>query len=311
MSSSENNPRVVGPRGVLHGLQPRPFHLADLAPDRAPEADSASGRDESGDGFLPLVYPGRGEDPSARARRQADQVLAEARQEAERLVAEAKEQAEEIRRRAYEEGYAKGHQEGLEAARAKMEAAAEDLARAVRALEAARREVLAGLEGEIIGLVQAACDKLLLTPGAVDPKVIQEVVRQAMARLIDLEKVTVRLSRADLARVEEYRPQLAQQFSELGALELVADPELAPGDCLIETPTAKIDARLSTRRQRVYQKLAQALENAEFHDLVEALEQQRRQQDQPPEQTAEASPPPETDAPPEADAGGDDPEEDW
>ncbi len=309
MSSSEGNPRVVGPRGVLPGLEPRPFRLAELAPERAPEDDPA--RDEGQDGFRLLFYDGRREDPSSRAQRQADQILAEARQEAERLLAEAKDQAEDIRRRAYEEGYAKGHQEGLEAARAKMEAAAEDLARAVRALEAARREVLAGLEGEVIGLVQAVCDKLLLTPGAVDQRAIQEVVRQAMDRLIDLEEVTVRLSRADLARVEEYRPRLAEQFSELGALELVADPELAPGDCLIETPTAKIDARLSTRRQRVYEKLAQVLESAEFHDLVEALEQQRRQQDQPQDQTAETTPQPEADAPPEADAGGDELEEDW
>lgn len=307
MSSSENSPRVVGPRGVLHGLQPRPFHLAELAPDSQQQAPSPQ---EGKDGFRLLIYDGRQEDPSARAQRQADQILAEAHQEAERLVAEAKGQAEEIRRQAYEEGYAKGHQEGLEAARAKMEAAVEDLGRAVRALEAARREVLAGLEGEILGLVQAACDKLLLTPGAVDERAIQEVVRQAISRLIDLEKVTVRLSQADLARVEEYRPQLAKEFSELGALELVADPELAPGDCLVETPTAKIDARLSTRRQRVYEKLSEALEGAEFHDLVEALERQKQQQAQ------EGDPDPDTTQPgsPSAEqetAEGEDLEEDW
>ena len=311
MSSSENSPRVVGPRGVLHGLQPRPFHLVDL---RTQGEDRPSPPPGEENGFRPLVQAGQSEDPAAGARRQADQILAEARQEAERLVAEAKDQAGEIRRQAYEEGYAKGHQEGLEAARAKMEAAVEDLARAVRALEAARREVLAGLEGEIIGLVQAACDKLLLTPGAVEERAIQEVVRQAISRLIDLEKVTVRLSQADLARVEEYRPRLAKEFSELGTLELVADPELAPGDCLVETPTAKIDARLSTRRLRVYEKLSEALEGAEFHDLVEALEGQRRRQAQ--EQTPE---PPKGGDKPAADlapeepesSGGEDLEEDW
>ncbi len=250
--------------------EPRPFELEELSPGQ----EQARPREEEEEGgFRLLVYGGRQEDPRDRARRQAKALMAKAEEESAALVEEAKGQAEGIRRQAYEEGYQKGHEEGLNAAKALVEAAADNLARALTALDRVRADILAGLEGEIVGLVQAVCDRVFATPGAVPAGVIKQVVKEAVGRLLEFEKVTVRLSQKDMATIEEFRPELLKAFTELGRLNLLADAELAPGDCVVDTPTARVDATLDTRRRRVFQALEEALKGNEPLDLSPVLEE--------------------------------------
>jgi len=251
-------------------LEPKPFSLEDMSAGR-PQAERPPEEEEGG--FRLLVYRGRQEDPRDRAQRQAKAIMEKAGQESEALVAEAKGQAKGIRDQAYEEGYRQGHEEGMNAAQALVHAAADNLARALTRLDQARAEVMGGLEGEIIGLVQAVCDRVFATPDAVAPGVIRQVVRDAVGRLLDFEKVTVRLSQKDVTTIEEFRPQLLKTFTDLGRLNLMPDPGLKPGECLVETPNAKVDATLDTRRERVFHALAEALRGNEPLDLSPVLEE--------------------------------------
>lgn len=266
-------------------LEPKSFQLEEMEPGQPrPQAP----QEEEEGGFRLLVYGGRKEDPRDRAQRQANAIMEKAGQDSEALVAEAKGQADGIRNQAYEEGYQQGHEEGLNAAKALVQAAADNLSRALVKLDQARAGVMSGLEGEIIGLVQAVCDRIFATPGAVPEGVIKQVVREAVGRLLEYERVTVRLSQKDLGTIEEFRPELLKTFTELGRLNLLPDPDLGPGECVVETPNARVDASLDTRRERVFKALVETLKGNEPLDLKPVLEAKEQAQ---PEKAAGADVP--------------------
>lgn len=262
---SDNDALILDAKGNPNPrLEPQDFQLEEMDPGKPRQQTPA---EEEEGGFRLLVYGGRKEDPRDRAQRQANAIMEKADEDSAALVEEAKGQAEGIRNQAYEEGYQQGHEEGLNAAKALVQAAADNLSRALTKLDKARAEVMSGLEGEIIGLVQAVCDQIFVTPDAVPAGVIKHVVREAVGRLLEYERVTVRLSQKDMSTIEEFRPELLKTFTELGRLNLMPDPELGPGECVVETPNARVDATLDTRRERVFKALVETLKGNEPLDL--------------------------------------------
>lgn len=217
-------------------------------------------------GFIPLFTQEQTEDPVEAARRQAQETLDAALAQAEALKTQAREQG-------FQEGYATGQEEGRLASRARIEAAVDNLGRALKVLDAARAGILAVMEEELVGLVQAACDRVLMLPGAIDAGLARRVVREAAGRLARAERLTVHVSPDDVAQVEQYRPQLLAELNELGRLEIKADPEVAPGGCRVDSPEAQVDASLPTRRQQVFAALTAAFHREGGLDPAELLDE--------------------------------------
>ena len=265
MSSSELESLISPQDPDAARAEPEPFRMEELE-QAAPPGPQEEPLEEK-DGFRLLVVGGRQEDPRERAEREAAQIL----QDAQARLEEAQAQVESIRNQAYQEGYQKGQEEGREAVRARMEAAAQDLARSLESLDQARARILAAMEGEIVALVQTVCERCFLTPRAVSPESVRQVVSQAVARLGEAERVEVRLSAADLEVVKEFKPQLEEMIEGLKRLVIVSDPELAPGDCLVSSATAMVDATLETRRRRILEALEETFRQGPPLDLSPAL----------------------------------------
>jgi flagellar assembly protein FliH len=140
-------------------------------------------------------------------------------------------------------------------------------------LERARAGVLAVMEEEIIALVQAVTDRILLAPGAVDPDLIRRVVRESIGRVSQAERLAVRLNPDDLERVREFRPRLLENMGRLKYLDLLPTQDLRPGDCLVEGPQTQVDATLATRRERIFQLLEETFHQSAALDLSTALEE--------------------------------------
>lgn len=280
---------------------PRVFEPLDLSPPRRQDSpDEAAGRM----GFIPLLKIDKQEDPRETARREAERMKAEAG----RMVSEAQGQVESLTREAREQGYQAGYDQGLtegkEAAAAMMAAAAENLARAVEVLDQARARVMAHLEREVVALVAASTDLVLMTPGAVKPELIKNVVRRAIEKAGQAERLTVRLHPEDLDLVQEFRPELAKGLSRLQHLDLEADADLGRGECLVEAPLGQVDATLDTRRRQLWQVLEETLHQDEGLDL-EPLTQS------PPPSPQQADAPPAAQDPAEQEQAALEEEVDW
>ena len=244
----------------------RPFTLAAFAEDSsatAAQPETAAELDE----FKPLITAKQEIEPLDRAQRQAEDLLTQAQAE----LTSAKGEAADIRHKASEDGYQKGYQQGLaegvQASKARITAALDNLARATEGLDAAKARVLAAMEGEVIALVQAVVDQVFLTKQAVDPKLVRQAAVEAVKRLAEAERVTLRVNPGDMENIKEFRPELEKKMPQLKHLQIVADPQLAPGDLLADTSTCQIDATIATRRARIFKLLEETLQQSHPLDL--------------------------------------------
>jgi flagellar assembly protein FliH len=148
---------------------------------------------------------------------------------------------EALEQQAREEGYAAGHAEGLAAAR---ELTQTRLARLDALLDAAARPLQAmdeRVELELARLAMTVARQVLSHELRTSPDLVVEAVRQAALALPAASgSLRVRLHADDLALLRQ-----------LGAAEehwqLLADPTLQRGDCLLESERSRLDARVETR----------------------------------------------------------------
>jgi len=141
-------------------------------------------------------------------------------------------------RAGYEEGLRKGREEALAAVAAERER----LARALAAVHALERDVLARLEGEIVDLAIAVAERIVRARIEAGDEVAVRVAREAIAACGETGGVRVRMHPEDVALARERAPELEAP----GLVELVADPSLARGDVLVETEMETLDARVRT-----------------------------------------------------------------
>ena len=246
--------------------EPVPYRLPELAPDAETQTPEPALPEEAHEDFQLLFVKQKGSDAVTTAHGRAERIEAEAeglKEQAKKELDDAKAEAEGIRKQAYEEGYQQGVEEGKAAAAAQVTAALDNLMRTLKRLDSARAELLSDMEPELLAVVQAAFDRLCLSKEAIAPDLVRNLVKTAVTRLPESEEITVRVSPADLSLVSEYQPQLMEAMDGLGRVRVRVDESLHPGDCLVESSVAQVDATLATRRERVSKALENALRQGE------------------------------------------------
>lgn len=148
---------------------------------------------------------------------------------------------EELERQAREEGFVTGLAEGrakaaeeLREHRARLEALFESVARPLQMLDEAT-------EQELARLAMVAARRVLAHELRVSPALVVQAVREAAVSLPSAERdLRVRLHPDDVTLMRE-----------LDAVEthwqLLPDPALDRGDCLLESGRSRLDARVETR----------------------------------------------------------------
>lgn len=124
----------------------------------------------------------------------------------------------------------------------------EDAAQAARAHAA---PVLAGAEAELTSAAVELAEALLGTELSERSTSLLAAVRRAMSQTGTERVVRIRLNPSDLAALDPAGPP--SEVPE--GVELVADPELAPGDAVTEFAEGVLDARLAPALARVRQVL--------------------------------------------------------
>ena len=126
---------------------------------------------------------------------------------------------------------------------------AEALQQVAGAVEALRKEAirLADLaSADALGLGFLVARRILEAELRTSPDALAALVRGALRRAGDARKVTVRLHPED-ARALGPALQADGLGAVAAAVEVVPEPGLSPGDCVVDTDYGKIDGRLQTR----------------------------------------------------------------
>jgi flagellar assembly protein FliH len=163
------------------------------------------------------------------------------------------EEADAIREAARQDGFAAGRAE-----------AAEMVAAAITALHAAAHEVstLRGgmadaVEDAAVDLALRIADQVLQGELEAHPELVVGVVRGALRRLVERERVTVLVHPEDLDAVRAAAPDLIAQLGGIEHLEVQAERRLARGGAAVRTQEGEVDATLETKLARVREVLAE------------------------------------------------------
>lgn len=148
---------------------------------------------------------------------------------------------EELERQAREEGFAAGRKEGLAAAASERDAL---VRRLESLLEAAVRPLDAlddATEQELARLATVIARRVLAHELTTSPTLIVQAVQQAARALPAATRaLQVRVHPEDLAVLREHH--VAEEH-----WQLLPDPSLERGDCLLESERSRLDARVETR----------------------------------------------------------------
>jgi type III secretion protein L len=165
------------------------------------------------------------------ARAEARRIVAEAAREAEELRESAEQAARELREAAYEEG---------------REAALAELNLLLLEAHERRDAALAGAERDLLRLAVKLAEKIIGREIERDDAALADLVSAALRHARQQEALTVRVNPADLPRVRAHRERL-DPSGRARFIDLVADPRVGHGGCVIEGESGTVDARLDTQ----------------------------------------------------------------
>jgi type III secretion protein L len=165
------------------------------------------------------------------AEEEARFILQTAREEADKLVADANDAAEEIRCKAYQTGRDEAENELLEN---------------LLAIKEERSQVFLTIERDILKLSIKLAEKIIGREIQQDESARTEIVLNALRHARQQEMLTVRVSNADLSRLEEMRESI-NALGRAQYIDFVADQAIVKGGCIIESASGTIDARLETQ----------------------------------------------------------------
>jgi flagellar assembly protein FliH len=193
------------------------------------------------------------------AKRSSQLIIKNAEMDAERLItdsrAKAQDEAENIKEEAYNEGYEHAIAEADKEAQ-KIIQEAEDIKTQAHEY---RKELIASIEPEMIGLVTDILDKLIEVEKDVNPKAISVLIKQGLAKCSLTENIKVHVSKEDLPNVDE--EAILSSLDTMALIQFIEDPTLQKGSCIIETDLGNIDCGLDTQYKELRRNLHYILKN--------------------------------------------------
>ena len=168
--------------------------------------------------------------------------IVEARAEAQRLVAAAEVEATAIRQSAE----ALAHERREAAYREGYEAALLEWNDLLLDARECRDGALSGIEQDVLRLSVKIAEKIIGREIKRDPGTLADIVATALRNVRRNELVTLRVNPADAGTVESQREKL-DPAGRARFLEVVADPRVATGGCVIESESGAVDAQLETQ----------------------------------------------------------------
>jgi type III secretion protein L len=165
------------------------------------------------------------------AKAEARRILTEARNEAEAIVENAEKTARELREAAYQEGH---------------EASLLELHQLLIETRQRRDMALVEVEQDVLRLAVKIAEKIIGREVERDETALADMVSTALRNARQHETLVVRVNPHDLATIQKHRDRL-DPGARARFLDIVADPRVASGGCVIESESGTVDAQLETQ----------------------------------------------------------------
>jgi flagellar assembly protein FliH len=165
---------------------------------------------------------------------------------------------ESVRQEAFEEGFAAG----VAQAQAQLDGPASAMAAAAEQLQAMRGDAAASVEPAAVELALRIAEQALGAWLVADRGVVVEVVRGALRRLVERDRVLILVNPDDLEIVRDHASRLVGELGGIEHCEVQAERRVRPGGAIVRTAEGEVDATLETKLARAREVLEHELANA-------------------------------------------------
>jgi flagellar assembly protein FliH len=180
------------------------------------------------------------------AARNAELLIADAHTRARTLVEDAATRADMVVQDARRQGHDEGYAAGREAADREMNDMLVTMRGLLEMARAERHKMMEDAEPELVKLALGIAERVLHQQIALDRGVVVEMAKNAIARLIERDTVTVRVHPSDLEMMRRHRDELIA-IGDIRNLRVVEDQRVDRGGVVVDTDAGTIDARIATQ----------------------------------------------------------------
>ena len=174
---------------------------------------------------------------------------------ARKAAMSADQREEQAYRNGFEEGRARGVREGetagFERGTQKIEPLINSITEVLIQLDAIRKETFHQIEKEVAELALAIAQKVICREVATDRETVVCVAREALAKVDDPGKITIKMNPADLHFINETKYQLANVIADVKNVTFKGEKAIQRGGCIIETELGEIDARIEKQLEAI------------------------------------------------------------
>lgn len=186
---------------------------------------------------------------------EADKYLAKVRGEAGQIVAQARQEAGAIQKKAEQAGREAAMMAVEEMVRKQLGTALPALGEVVRDIQHAKQAWLRHWEASAIHVAAAIAERLVRRELSRHPEITLTLVREALELAAGSSQLRVHLNPADREALGGQVEMLIEELSPLAETELIADAEISPGGCRVETRFGVIDHQFEVQLKRIEEEL--------------------------------------------------------
>ena len=146
-------------------------------------------------------------------------------------------------------------QQELDREKAELAGARQALTEALSLFDRHREQMLREAENQLLDLAVEIARKVLMQEIQAERHQIEPIVTEALQNLPARQQVVVHLNPRDMARCEIAGKADDAENSE--SIRFVADPSVAPAQCVLETPEGTVDSNVDTHLQAISEALKQ------------------------------------------------------
>lgn len=185
------------------------------------------------------------------AKQQAEEIRKEGEQQKNDLLNEANKNKEEINKAAQKLGYKDGFEKGF----AKGETEREEIEMYLKKIlgEAIRKkdQIVESVREHLVDLVFTAVKKVVKNIIDTDRKLVLRNIVDSLKQIDTPIKLTIKVNYEDLKTSSTLKSQLLKSLKTLKQVEVLADPNVEKGGCIVETDFSIVDARISTQLEKI------------------------------------------------------------
>ena len=158
---------------------------------------------------------------------------------------------ENIRECAYNEGFIKGEAAGTESERNRLRNTFDTFDKTISELRELKENLCIDIEKGAVKLALAIAEKVVYHEVSVNKETLLGVLKGALEKVIDQEKIKIRINKLDLQFINESGCQISGLTDKLKDVIIEGDDTITRGGCVIETGFGSIDARIESQLQAV------------------------------------------------------------